>query len=242
MRKLLALLLVFGLTSIFMAEVSWAQDAMAAEPTGFQILKEKFIEGDWRFMSLVLVCLILGLAFCIERIITLNIATTNTEKLLERINESLASNDLEGAKEVCRSTAGPTASILHEGLKNTGGGAESVEKAMVSYGSVQMGLLERGLVWISLFIAIAPMLGFMGTVIGMIQAFDKIAEVGDLSPAVVADGIKVALLTTVFGLIVAIILQVFYNYIVNKVDSITLKMEDSSNGLIDLLASNGYFK
>ena len=241
MRKLLALLLVFGLTSIFMAEASWAQ-TVAAEPTGFQILKEKFIEGDWRFMSLVLVCLILGLAFCIERIITLNIATTNTDKLLLRINESLASNDLEGAKEVCRSTAGPTASILHEGLKNTGGGAESVEKAMVSYGSVQMGLLERGLVWISLFIAIAPMLGFMGTVIGMIQAFDKIAEVGDLSPAVVADGIKVALLTTVFGLVVAIILQVFYNYIVNKVDSITLKMEDSSNGLIDLLASNGYFK
>ncbi|MGK0363137.1 MAG: biopolymer transport protein ExbB [Saprospiraceae bacterium] len=242
MRKLLALLLVFGLTSMFMADAVLAQAVSEVEPTGFQILKEKFIEGDWRFMSLVLVCLILGLAFCIERIITLNIATTNTDKLLESINESLASNDLEGAKEVCRSTAGPTASILHEGLKNTGGGAESVEKAMVSYGSVQMGLLERGLVWISLFIAIAPMLGFMGTVIGMIQAFDKIAEVGDLSPAVVADGIKVALLTTVFGLVVAIILQVFYNYIVNKVDSITLKMEDSSNGLIDLLASNGYFK
>jgi biopolymer transport protein ExbB len=241
MRKLLALLLVFGIASMFMADAALAQE-VAAEPSGFQILKEKFIEGDWRFMSLVLVCLILGLAFCIERIITLNIATTNTDKLLERINESLASNDLEGAKEVCRSTAGPTASILHEGLKNAGGGAEAVEKAMVSYGSVQMGLLERGLVWISLFIAIAPMLGFMGTVIGMIQAFDKIAEVGDLSPAVVADGIKVALLTTVFGLIVAIILQIFYNYIVNKVDSITLKMEDSSNGLVDLLASNGYFK
>jgi biopolymer transport protein ExbB len=242
MRKLLALLLVFGIASMFMADAALAQVVSEVEPSGFQILKEKFIEGDWRFMSLVLVCLILGLAFCIERIITLNIATTNTDKLLERINESLSSNDLEGAKEVCRSTAGPTASILHEGLKNTGGGAESVEKAMVSYGSVQMGLLERGLVWISLFIAIAPMLGFMGTVIGMIQAFDKIAEVGDLSPAVVADGIKVALLTTVFGLIVAIILQVFYNYIVNKVDSITLKMEDSSNGLVDLLASNGYFK
>ncbi len=242
MRKLLALLLVFGITSIFMADAVLAQAALEVEPSGFQILKEKFIEGDWRFMSLVLICLILGLAFSIERIITLNIATTNTDKLLERINERLASNDLEGAKEVCRSTPGPTASILHEGLKNVNGGAESVEKAMVSYGSVQMGLLERGLVWISLFIAIAPMLGFMGTVIGMIQAFDKIAEVGDLSPAVVADGIKVALLTTVFGLIVAIILQVFYNYIVNKVDSITLKMEDSSNGLIDLLASNGYFK
>ena len=245
MRKLLALLLVFGFASMFFADVSWAQDATAAaadERTGFQILKQYFIEGDWKFMSLVLVCLILGLAFCIERIITLNIATTNTDKLLERINEQLAANDLEGAKEVCRSTAGPTASILHEGLKNANSGAEAVEKAMVSYGSVQMGLLEKGLVWISLFIAIAPMLGFMGTVIGMIQAFDRIAEVGDLSPAVVADGIKVALLTTVFGLIVAIILQIFYNYIVNKVDGITLKMEDASNGLIDLLATHGYFR
>lgn len=234
MRKFIALLLVFGLFTI---------DAMAqAEPTGFQILKEKFIEGDWRFMSLVLVCLILGLAFCIERIITLNVATTNTDALLARIDENLKEGNLEGAKEVCKSTSGPTASILYEGLKNAGDGPEAVEKAVVSYGSVQMGLLEKGLVWISLFIAIAPMLGFMGTVIGMIQAFDRIEAVGDLSPAVVAGGIKVALLTTVFGLIVAIILQIFYNYIVSKIDSIVNKMEDASIALVDVMASNNIFK
>jgi biopolymer transport protein ExbB len=186
--------------------------------------------------------LILGLAFCIERIITLNVATTNTDKLLARINDNLSSGDLEGAKEVCRSTQGPTASVLYEGLKNAGGGPEAVEKAIVSYGSVQMGLLEKGLVWISLFIAIAPMLGFMGTVIGMIQAFDKIEAVGDISPTVVAGGIKVALLTTVFGLIVAIILQIFYNYIVSKVDGIVNRMEDASIALVDIMASNNVFK
>ena len=210
--------------------------------TGFQVLKEKFIEGDWRFMSLVLICLILGLAFCIERIITLNIATTNTDKLLARIDDRLKAGDIEGAKEVCKSTQGPTASILYEGLRNADNGAEAVEKAIVSYGGVQMGLLEKGLVWISLFIAIAPMLGFMGTVIGMIQAFDNIAAVGDLSPSVVAGGIKVALLTTVFGLIVAIILQIFYNYIVSKIDGIVNKMEDASIALVDIMASNNVFK
>ena len=213
-----------------------------AEPTGFQILKEKFIEGDWRFMSLVLVCLILGLAFCIERIITLNVATTNTDALLAKIDENLKEGNLEGAKEVCKSTPGPTASILYEGLKNAADGPEAVEKAVVSYGSVQMGLLEKGLVWIALFIAIAPMLGFMGTVIGMIQAFDRIQAVGDLSPSVVAGGIKVALLTTVFGLIVAIILQIFYNYIVSKVDSIVGKMEESSIALVEVMANNNVFK
>ncbi len=144
--------------------------------------------------------------------------------------------------EVCKSTQGPTASVLYEGLKNAGQGPDAVEKAIVSYGAVQMGLLEKGLVWISLFIAIAPMLGFMGTVIGMIQAFDRIAEVGDLSPAVVADGIKVALLTTVFGLIVAIILQIFYNYIISKIDGIVNKMEDASIALVDVMASNNVFK
>lgn len=218
-------------------------EAQATEgPTGFQILKEKFIEGDWRFMSLVLLCLILGLAFCIERIITLNVATTNTDKLLARIDERLKAGDLAGAMEVCKATPGPTAAILYEGLKHVEKGPDAVEKAIVSYGSVQMGLLEKGLVWISLFIAIAPMLGFMGTVIGMIQAFDRIEAVGDLSPSVVAGGIKVALLTTVFGLIVAIILQIFYNYIVSKIDGITQKMEEASIALIDILIDNGMFK
>lgn len=235
MRKLLVL------SGVLMFSVS---DAVAQEESGFgfQTLKEKFIEGDWFFMSFVLICLILGLAFCLERIITLNIATTNTDALLNKIDERLADGDLEGAREVCRATPGPTASVLLEGLNNAHGGPEAVEKAIVSYGSVQMGLLEKGLVWISLFIAIAPMLGFMGTVIGMIQAFDRIEAVGDLSPSVVAGGIKVALLTTVFGLITAIILQIFYNYIVSKVDGIVNKMEDASIGLVEIMNRNNAFR
>lgn len=208
----------------------------------FQVLKEKFIEGDWVWMSAVLVCLIFGLAFCIERIITLNIASANTDVLLGKIEEKLTSGDFEGAKEVAKATPGPAASVLYEGLRSHAGGPEAVEKAIVSYGSVQMGLLEKGLVWISLFIALAPMLGFLGTVVGMIQAFDKIQAAGDISPTVVAGGIKVALLTTVFGLISAIILQIFYNYIVSKVDNITNKMEDASIGLVEIMAKNKVFK
>ena len=238
MRKALALLLVFGIVATI-----GAADVMAqGDAAGFQVLKEKFIEGDWRFMSLVLICLILGLSFCIERIITLNLATTNTDKLMNKIDERLAEGDVEGAMEVCKSTPGPTASVLYEGIRNSHNGPEAVEKAITSYGSVQMGLLEKGLVWIALFIAIAPMLGFMGTVIGMIQAFDRIEAVGDLSPSVVAGGIKVALLTTVFGLIVAIILQIFYNYIVSKIDGIVNRMEDASVGLVDVMARNNVFK
>jgi len=209
---------------------------------GHQLLKRYFIEGSWQFMSLVLVCLILGLAFAIERVITLNIASTNTDKLLSKIEDALDNGGVEAAMEVCKGTQGPIASILHEGLKRSGEGAESVEKAIVSYGAVQMGLLERGLVWISLFISIAPMLGFMGTVIGMISAFDKIAEVGDISPQIVAGGIKVALLTTVFGLVVAIILQIFYNYIVSKIDSIVNRMEDASISIVDILVDKDIVK
>jgi biopolymer transport protein ExbB len=209
--------------------------------SGYQLLKKYFIDGDWRFMSLVLVTFILGLAFCIERIITLNIATTNTDKLLSNINDRLANKDMTGAMEVCKSTPGPTASVLFEGLKSANGGPEAVEKSIVAYGSVQMGLLERGLVWIALFIALAPMLGFLGTVIGMVQAFDRIEAVGDLSPSVVAGGIKVALLTTVFGLVVAIILQIFYNYIVSKIDGIVNKMEDASIALVDIMEDNKVF-
>jgi biopolymer transport protein ExbB len=242
MRKLLALLLVFGVAMFSGATEVLAQEAADAEAGGYQILKQYFIDGDWRFMSFVLICLILGLAFCIERIITLNIASANTEKLLNRIDENLKAGDINGAMEVAKSTQGPTASVLYEGLKNADQGPEAVEKAIVSYGAVQMGNLEKGLVWISLFIAIAPMLGFMGTVIGMIQAFDEIARVGDLSPSVVAGGIKVALLTTVFGLIVAIILQIFYNYIISKIDSIVNGMEDASIALVDVMATNNVFK
>jgi len=242
MRKLLVLFVLFGFLSTIGALDLFAQAETAEAGSIFQVLKEKFIEGGWEFMSVVLVCLILGLAFCIERIITLNIATTNTDKLVSKIDERLSEGDLEGAKEVARSTPGPTASILYEGLRNAPNGPEAVEKAIVSYGSVQMGLLEKGLVWISLFIAIAPMLGFMGTVIGMIGAFDKIEAVGDISPSIVAGGIKVALLTTVFGLVVAIILQIFYNYIISKIDGIVNKMEDASIGLVEVMSRNGVWK
>jgi biopolymer transport protein ExbB len=184
-----------------------------------------------------LVALILGLAIAIERIIYLNMATTNTKKLVSSVDEALSSGGVEAAKEVCRNTKGPVASIFYQGLDRAEEGIESAEKAVVGYGGVQMGLLEKNISWLSLFIALAPMLGFMGTVIGMIGAFDSIQAAGDISPTVVAGGIKVALLTTVFGLVVAIILQVFYNYIISKVDGIVNDMEDASISLIDLLVS-----
>ena len=198
-------------------------------------IKQKFIEGGAGFMGVVLISLIFGLSLVIERIIYLNLATTNTSKLLENVENALNSGGVEAAKEVCRNTRGPVASIFYQGLDRAGEGIEIVEKSVVSYGSVQMGLLERGLPWISLFIGIAPMLGFMGTVIGMIGAFDAIEVAGDISPSLVAGGIKVALITTVSGLIVAIILQIFYNYILSKIDAIVNSMEDASISLIDIL-------
>jgi biopolymer transport protein ExbB len=209
-----------------------------AERSFHQVLKEKFIEGGPAFMGIVLLCLILGLAIVIERIIYLNMATTNTKKLLENVEDALNSGGVDAAKEVCRNTKGPVASIFYQGLDRSHEGIEMVEKSVISYGSVQMGLLEKGVSWVSLFIALAPMLGFMGTVIGMIEAFDAIEAAGDISPSLVAGGIKIALLTTVFGLIVAIILQIFYNYIIAKVDSIVNNMEDASITLIDLLVKN----
>ena len=212
-------------------------EELAEEPESFhQILKEKFIEGGAGFMGVVLITLILGLALAIERIIYLNMATTNTDKLLSDIEGALKGKGVEGAKEVCRNTPGPVASIFYQGLERSSEGLEMVEKSIVAYGSVQMGRLERNTSWIALFIALAPMLGFMGTVIGMIGAFDAIEAENNISPALVAGGIKVALLTTVFGLIVAMILQVFYNYIISKVDSLVNSMEDASITLIDILA------
>jgi biopolymer transport protein ExbB len=203
-----------------------------------QTLKTKFIEGGAGFMGVVLLVLILGLALCIERIIYLSLATGNSSKLLEEIEGSLKSGGADAAKEVCRNTKGPVASIFYQGLSRKDEGLDMVEKSIVSYGSVQMGLLEKGLSWISLCIALAPMLGFMGTVIGMIGAFDAIEAAGDISPSLVAGGIKVALLTTVFGLITAIILQIFYNYIVAKVDSLVNDMEDASITFMDILVKN----
>jgi biopolymer transport protein ExbB len=198
-------------------------------------LKQKFIEGNPTFMSFVLITLILGLAFAIERVLYLNLATSNTKKLLIDVEQALESGGIEAAKDVCRKTRGPVASIFYQGLDRADHGIDVVEKSIISYGGVQAGLLEKGLSWIALFIALAPMLGFMGTVIGMIGAFDAIEVAGDISPSLVAGGIKVALITTVSGLVVAIILQIFYNYCVAKIDSIINNMEDASISLLDLL-------
>ena len=214
-------------------------DEIIDEEKGFhQIIKEKFIEGDPTFMSPVLICLILGLAVAIERIITLNLSTTNTKKLLAKVEEALEQGGIEAAKDVTKNTKGPVASIFTQGLMRYTEGIEMVEKSIIAYGSVEMGRLEKGLVWISLFISLAPMLGFMGTVIGMIGAFDAIEAAGDISPSLVAGGIKIALLTTVAGLIVAIILQLFYNYCVAKIDSLVNDMEDASITLVDILVKH----
>lgn len=214
-----------------------AQDAEPAK--GFtQELKQRFIEGGPEFMGVVLLCLILGLAVAIERIIYLNMATTNTKKLTQAVEEALKSGGVEQAKEVCRNTRGPIASIFYQGLDRVNEGIDMVEKSVIAYGGVQMGQLEKNVSWVSLFIAVAPMLGFMGTVIGMIQAFDKISAAGGLDASLIAGDIKVALLTTVFGLIVAIILQVFYNYIIAKIDSIVNDMEDASITLVDMLVAH----
>lgn len=217
------------------------EEAAAAAEEGQSLhsaLKQKFIEGGPSFMSFVLITLILGLALAIERIIYLNLATTNTKKLLQKIEDALASGGINAAKEVCRNTRGPVASIFYQGLDRYDEGVDVVEKSVIAYGGVQAGLLEKGLSWIGLFIALAPMLGFLGTVIGMIGAFDAIEVAGDISPTLVAGGIKVALITTVFGLIVAMILQVFYNYCLAKIDSIVNNMEDASISLLDLVVKH----
>ena len=265
MKKLFAFLAVFGMLSLGINTVyAQDEENVADEATTEQVteesavseepaamvddetpaeapkgihkqIKAKFIEGGAIFMSFVLLALIFGLAICIERIIYLNLASTNTKKLLQNIENALNDGGVEAAKEVCRNTRGPVASIFYQGLDRFDEGIEVVEKSVISYGSVQMGLLEKGLTWISLFISLAPMLGFMGTVIGMIEAFDNIQAMGTISASAVAGGIKVALITTVSGLIVAIILQVFYNYIVSKIDGIVNTMEDASISLLDIL-------
>ncbi len=229
---------VSNLTTVAATTMLVQDDAAPADRSFTQVLKEQFIKGGAGFMSFVLICLILGLAVAIERIIYLNLATTNTSKLKQQVEDALASGGVEAAKEVCRNTKGPVASIYYQGLDRAGESVEAAEKAVISYGGVQMGQLEKNVSWLSLFIAIAPMLGFMGTVIGMIQAFEKISAVGNLSASLIAGDIQVALLTTVFGLITAIILQIFYNYIIAKIDSIVNDMEDSSITLIDMLVDH----
>ncbi len=255
MKKFFMFLAVMGVMA-FSAQNAAAQDEQPADGTAatemvteatettldgpeevplHQALKTKFIEGGAGFMALVIICLILGLALSIERILYLSLSKTNTKKLLCKVEAALQEGGVEAAKEVCRNTRGPVASIFYQGLLRMDQGIETVEKTVVSYGSVQMSQMENGLSWISLFIAIAPSLGFLGTVIGMIQAFDAIQVAGDMSPNVVAGGMKVALITTVGGLIVAVILQLFYNYILSQIDSLTIEMEDASISLIDVL-------
>ncbi len=212
-----------------------ALTANAPEVPLHQQLKTKFIEGGPLWMGPIALCLVLGLALSIERILYLTFAKTNVKKLVEGVEAALAEGGVEQAKDLCRGTRGPVASIFYQGLLHYEEGVDVVEKTIVSYGSVQMGLMENGLTWISLFIALAPSLGFLGTVVGMIAAFDAIQAAGDISPNVVAGGMKVALITTVFGLIVAMILQVFYNYILTKVESLTADMEDSSISFVDVL-------
>jgi biopolymer transport protein ExbB len=218
--------------------VAFAQfgSAVAGEETSFhQALKVKFIEGSAEFMSTIAIALILGLAFALERIVYLNLADTNASKLLKGIEDALDKGDVEAAKAIARDTKGPIASIAYQGLMRIDQGVEVVEKSIISYGGVQAGLLEKNLSWITLFIAISPSLGFLGTVVGMIMAFDNIERVGDISPTVVAGGMKVCLITTVAGLLTAMSLQVFYNYLLSKFESILNKMEDASISILDLV-------
>ena len=218
------------------AAVETVTEEPAGEPMHFALMK-KFLEGGWGWMLPVLVCLILGLAISIERILYMTFAQINTKKFVAKVEELLKNEGIEAAKEYCRNTRGPIASIYYQGLMRYDQGLEAVEKAVVSYGSVQQGQMESGLSWISLFIALSPSLGFMGTVVGMIQAFDDIQAQATISPAVVAGGIKVALLTTMMGLISAVILQVFFNYILSKIEGEVVKMEDTSITLVDMLTA-----
>ena len=223
-----------GFCALGTTVVAFAQD-VAVEESFHQALKVKFIEGSANFMSLVAIVLILGLAFVLERIIYLNLADTNSAKLLKGIEAALDKGDVEAAKAIARDTRGPIASITYQGLLRIDQGIDVVEKSIIAYGGVQGGLLEKNLSWVTLFIAMAPALGFLGTVVGMVMAFDRIEQVGDISPTVVAGGMKVALITTIGGLIVALILQVFYNYLLSKMEAILNKMEDASISLLDLI-------
>ncbi len=267
MKKLIALLTVAGFLTFGMANMAFAQneqktdnsaqteevvteeapaeqavlmeDADETPQQGLHyVLKEKYIQGGALWMTPVLICLILGLALVIERVFYLNLASVNSDKLLKKVEDAIQTGGIEKAKELCRNTKGPLASVFYQGLDRYDEGLESVEKSVESYGAVQMGRLENNLSWIGLFLALAPSLGFLGTVVGMVQAFDDIERAGDISPTIVAGGMKVALITTVFGLITAIILQVFYNYILSKIDTIVNDMENATISFMDILVKN----
>ena len=228
---------VLGTVNAFAQDAAVAAETELAGDSMHQVLMQKFLEGGWAWMMPVLVCLVIGLAVAIERMLFLSFSNINTKKFIAKFEETLNNEGIEAAKELCRNTKGPVASIYYQGLDRYNQGMDAVEKAVVSYGSVQTGQMESGLSWIGLFIALAPMLGFMGTVVGMIEAFDQIQAAGDISPTVVAGGIKVALLTTLMGLIAAVILQLFYNYIISKIDSLVNAMEDASITLVDILTA-----
>ncbi|MDR1180509.1 MAG: MotA/TolQ/ExbB proton channel family protein [Bacteroidales bacterium] len=261
MKKLIAFLAIAGLSTFGLTNVVLAQDettttateeqvnvqqpteqATAAEVEETvtekpfrQVLVDKFVEGGVPWMVPILITLIMGLALVIERTIYMNLATTNTKKLLQGIEEALSKGNLEAAKQLCRDTRGPVASVFYQGLDRYDDGIEEIDKAVIAYGGVQAARLEANMPWISFFIAVAPSLGFLGTVVGMVQAFDDIERAGDISPTIVAGGMKVALLTTVFGLIVAIILQVFYSYLITKIDSLVASMEDATISYMDII-------
>lgn len=227
----------FAQEAAAVAETAVVAETEIAGESMHHILMQKFLEGGWGWMLPILLCLVIGLAVAIERILYLALSTINSKKLVNKVEEALKQGGIEAAKVVCRNTRGPIASIYYQGLDRYNQGLDAVEKAVVSYGSVQTGQMESGLPWIGLFIALSPMLGFMGTVVGMIDAFDAIQAAGDISPTLVAGGIKVALLTTLLGLIAAVILQLFYNYIVSKIDSLVNDMEDTSITLMDILTA-----
>ena len=239
MKKLFAMLALMGAMTFapvsVMAQDAPAEAAVVEEGGIHKELKTKFIEGDAGFMALPAIALVIGLAFCIERIVYLSLAEVNAKKLMGKIEGALEKGDVEGAKTIARNTRGPVASICYQGLMRIDEGLDVVERSVVSYGGVQAGYLEKGCSWITLFIAMAPSLGFIGTVVGMVMAFDDIQQAGDISPTVVAGGMKVALITTIFGLIVALVLQLFYNYILAKIEEITSQMEDSSITLLDII-------
>lgn len=228
---------VLGTVNAFAQEAAAAAETQVAGESMHHVMMQKFLEGGWAWMLPILIFLVIGLAVAIERILYLALSTINTKKFVAEVEQTVKSKGIGAAKELCRNTRGPIASIYYQGLDRYDQGLDAVEKSVVSYGSVQTGQMESGLTWIGLFIALSPMLGFMGTVVGMIQAFDQIQAAGDISPTLVAGGIKVALLTTLMGLIAAVILQLFYNYIVSKIDSLVNDMEDASITLMDILTA-----
>jgi len=200
-----------------------------------EVLKTKFIEGNPMFMSLVAIALIIGLTFCIERIIYLALADINTKKFMQKIESLINEGKRDEAIEECRNTRGPVASICMQGLLNADKSAEDLDRTVTSFADVEVGKLEKGCSWITLFIALAPSLGFLGTVIGMVMSFDDIESSGDISPTIVAGGMKVALITTIFGIIVAVVLQIFYNYILSRIEHLTSQMEQASIDLKEIL-------